>query len=438
MDLIHDLTFFESGHLWQIVIGLGILITALLPRFIADRPFSMPMALLLFGVGVVALPWGLEIPDPIEEGVLTEHLTELGVIISLMGAGIKIDRPFKLRTWNSTIRLLGITMVLSIGLAALAGWLIAAFVPATAMLLGAVIAPTDPVLASEVQVSSPGEGHAGYPEEDRKEITPEKEDEVRFALTSEAGLNDGLAFPFTNMAVLMAMAGAYPGNWVVDWLLIDVLYKLGVGTVMGLAVGFLLARVLMSVPAETALAKAMIGIGALSATLILYGATEAVGGYGFLATFVGAVSIRSYERDHAFHESFHVLTEKAERIMTAGIVLFFGGAIAGGLLAPLTFPLVVTAILIVFLIRPLAGMAGMAGVDTIPWRERMAISFFGIRGIGSFYYLAYALNKYSFAHAEELWALVGLVVVISIVVHGMTASPVTAWLDEMRAREANT
>lgn len=385
------------------------------------------------GYVVVNLPLGLQSFHPMDYGVLTEHVTELGVIISLMGAGLKIDRRIGWKNWGSTWRLLGVTMILSIILASLIGWWVAAFAPVTALLLGAVIAPTDPVLASEVQVGEPGEGKTSK-KHDEADDDSEVEDEVRFSLTSEAGLNDALAFPFTNLAIALALAGVSTQPWWHSWLLIDVFYKLAVGGVLGWGLGKLLARLLLSMPAQSQMAKSMLGLGTLAATLLLYGVTEMVGGYGFLAVFIGALTIRDYERDHEYHAYLHIFAEKAEQLLMAGILLGLGGAIAGGLLAPITWPLVAAAVLIVLVVRPVAGMVGFVGLRKVPWREKLAISFFGIRGIGSLYYLSYALNQYYFPNAEALWALVALVVVISIVLHGVTATPVMDWLDRQREK----
>ncbi|AHM59476.1 sodium/hydrogen exchanger [Flammeovirgaceae bacterium 311] len=435
MDIEEAFQAFQEYDLWLVIIGLAVLATAVLPRLIAKYPMTMPIVLLMLGYAVVALPFGLDAPDPMEHGSIAEHLTELGVIVALMGAGLNIDRKSSLKGWNGTWRLLGVTMILSIALAALVGWWLAAFVPATAMLLGAVIAPTDPVLASEVQVGAPGEGAEDEETEDTDPTGEGEEDEVRFSLTSEAGLNDGLAFPFTNMAVAMAMAGAHPENWIETWLLMDVLYKLGVATILGLLLGYILARAIFAMPADTPLAKSMVGLGALAATLLIYGITQYLGGYGFLAVFLGAVVIRNYKSKHEYHDHLHALTEKSERLLTALILLGLGGAIAGGLLQPLNWQLVVSALIIIFIVRPFAGLVGMIGFKRAPWRERLAISFFGIRGIGSLYYLAFALNEESFEGAEEIWALVALVVVISIFVHGITGAPVTSKLDELREQE---
>lgn len=432
MEIEEALKLFENYNVWLLIIGIAFLATTVLPRLLADYPLAMPIVLLILGYVVIALPLGLKAPDPQENGSYAEHLTELGVIIALMGAGLKIDRRPSLKGWNITWRLLGITMVVTIALSALIGWWIAAFVPATAVLLGAVIAPTDPVLASEVQVGAPTEGAEDNENEKTDETGHGEEDEVRFGLTSEAGLNDGLAFPFTNMAIAMAMVGAHPSNWIESWLLVHVLYELGVAVILGVGLGYLLARIIFSMPTEGALAKAMTGLGALAATLIIYGFTESFGGYGFLATFIGAVVIRQTDRKHPLHKELHAFTEKSERVLTAAILLAFGAAIAGGLLDPLTWTLAGCALLIVFVVRPLAGMIGFIGFKKAPWREKLAISFLGMRGIGSLYYLAYALNKEHFPGADEIWALVGLVIVISIFVHGITATPITEKLDKMR------
>jgi NhaP-type Na+/H+ or K+/H+ antiporter len=323
-------------------------------------------------------------------------------------------------------------MPLTIVAAAVLGWSVAGFVPATAMLLGAVLAPTDPVLATEVQVGAPGEG---YEEGQAGKHDPAgAEVEVRFSLTSEAGLNDGLAFPFTYAAIAMAMAGPAPENWIGSWLLVDVAYKLGVAFILGLVLGRLMARTILSLPAKTELAKAITGMSALAATLIVYGATEYAGGYGFVAVFIAACAIRNYERDHEYHESLHVFTEQAEMLLTAGIVLALGGAIASGLLAPLTWPVVLVGLLLVFVVRPAAGAIGLLGFGGATWPERAAISFFGIRGVGSLYYLSYAINEEEFPGKETLWALVAFVIVLSIIVHGIAGAPVMGVLDQRRAR----
>lgn len=432
MNLIEAIGPFESYSIWLVILSLAILAITTLPRYFSSHPFSLPIAILVLGFLVVKLPLGLQPLNPLHEGKLTEHLTEMGVILSLMGAGLKIDRIIGWKRWQITWRLLGVTMLLSIVLVLIVGWWVAAFAPVTALLLGAVIAPTDPVLAADIQVGSPGAGNTDLRHGETKNADSKKEDDVRFALTSEAGLNDAMAFPFVNLAIALALAGVGSQPWWHSWLAIDVFYKLAVGTSAGWVVGKLLAKLLLSMPASTPMAKSMLGLGALAATLLLYGITEFVGGYGFLAVFIGALTIRNYERDHEYHAYMHAFAEKAEQLLMAVLLLGLGAAIAGGLFAPLTLPMVFTAVIIVFLIRPLSGMIGLIGLKKVPFREKCAISFFGIRGIGSLYYLAYALNQHYFAGAEALWAIVAMVIVISIITHGVTATPVMAWLDKKR------
>ena len=390
-----------------ILVGLAVLGTVALPRLLHNRPVSFPIVYVAFGAVVFSLPLGLPPADPLAFGTLTERLTELGVIVALMGAGLKIDRPPGRKRWQSTWRLLGITMPVTIAAAAVLGWWAVGLTIPAAMLLGAVVAPTDPVLAADVQVDPPRKGES---------------DEIRFALTSEAGLNDGLAFPFTYLAIATATAGVAPSNWLLEWIAIDVLYKIGVGVLLGWIVGRVLARFVFQFPASTQLAKAMGGAEALAATLVAYGLTELAGGYGFIAVFVAAIAIRSYEREHEYHQELHDFAEVVERLVTAVLLVLFGGAIATGLFDALTWQGALVAIALVVLVRPLAGLLGLLGYPP----ERNAIAFFGIRGIGSFYYLSYAVNHAEFAGAETVWAVVGFAVLVSIVVHGVTAAPVMA------------
>jgi NhaP-type Na+/H+ or K+/H+ antiporter len=167
---------------------------------------------------------------------------------------------------------------------------------------------------------------------------------------------------------------------------------------------------------------------ALAATLIAYAVTEMVGGYGFLAVFVAAVVIRNQERRHSYLEVMHQFSDQIERLLSAVILVLFGGALASGVLGYLDWRGVLVAMLIVLVIRPLAGMAGLAR-SPMPGRERATIAFFGIRGVGSLYYLAYASNQVEFLQVEQMWAVTSLVVLISVVIHGVTATPAMAYID---------
>lgn len=210
-------------------LGVGALVAAVLPRVVAGRPVSLPVVFLVSGIVVYALPLPLPVVDPVEHRLLTEHVTEVCVIIALMGAGLALNRPVGRRLWASTWRLLGITMLLTVVATAAVAWWLLEWPPAAALLLAAVLAPTDPVLASEVRV--------GEPTEDKHD-----EDEVRFALTSEAGLNDGLAFPVTYAAIALAAAAGsgWSAEWIGTWAVKDVALKCVVGVLSGLLIGKLL------------------------------------------------------------------------------------------------------------------------------------------------------------------------------------------------------
>ncbi|WP_134671520.1 cation:proton antiporter [Halorussus marinus] len=427
----------------QILVGLAVLGAVVLPRLVSDKPLSFPILYVIAGMVLFALPIGVPAPDPVANPAVTERLTELVVIVALMGAGLKLDRPFSFRSWGLTWRLLLIVMPLTIFVTAALGLWVVGTLPATAVLLGAIVAPTDPVLASDVGATEPTE-------ETDDEIDPgNQEDEVRFALSSEAGLNDGLAFPFTYLAIAMAGAsGTASLGWLVDWAVLAVAYEILVGVVMGYVLGQLLARVVFGTQTDleltttTDLADVMAGAEALTATLVTYGVTEILGGYGFIAVFVAALELRHYEWEHDYYVDLHDFGVMIERLLMAVVLVLFGGAIVGGLLDPLTLTDAGVGLAILFVVRPLAGLVGLLGAS-VPWSERLVISSFGIRGIGSFYYLAYALNEASFGEIqlliaqEKLWAILGFVVLTSVFVHGIAAYPVMEFLDRRQSDPAS-
>ncbi|SEV87136.1 cation:proton antiporter [Natrinema salifodinae] len=413
-----------------VLLGLIILGVGAIPRFVENKPLTRPPIYVLFGFLIFWLPLGLPSLDPLLQGEFAERLAELGVIIALMTAGLKIDRPPGLRDWASTWRLLGITMPLTIGLAAVVGWWAGLAIP-TAVLFGAVIAPTDPVMASEVMV----EGPEGSTEDREREDADGHEDEVRFALTSEAGLNDGFAFPFTNLAVAMAIAGAAPGNWLGEWILVDVVFRIIVALLGGLVFGWLLAKVVFAGVPDAPMATSVLGLQALGGTFAVYGLIEFLGGYGFIGVFIAATVLRNYEYDHVYYERLHDLSEMSEQLLLGVIMTLFGGLIAHGLFAPLTWRLAVAAVLVVFVVRPLSGLVALIGFDR-SWTERTIISLYGLRGIGTLYYLAFGLNEAAFRDPEVIWALSGLTILVSVVPLGFSATPVVEeWLGEEEPME---
>ncbi|WP_338665641.1 cation:proton antiporter [Pararoseomonas sp. SCSIO 73927] len=401
--------------------GFGVLVAlvAWLPLVLKRLPLSLPIVCIALGAALFSLPQMTIRPLPLDHPEITERFTEFVVIIALMGAGLKLDRIFDWRRWAVTWRLLGVTMPLGIAaIALLLGgglgmpWVIA-------LLLAASLAPTDPVLAADVQVGPPKTG---------------EEDEVRFGLTSEAGLNDGLAFPFVHLAIALAAVAGTGEPWFVEWFTYRVLWEIGAGVGAGWLIGRAFGWLTFHVPAETKLAKTGDGLIALSATLVSYGLTEIIHSYGFLAVFVTAVAFRHAHRDHDFQLQMHAVTEQIERIAMMVLLLVFGGALVSGLLAPVTWADVGIAAVILLVIRPVTGLIGLIGFRA-DRSEKLTLAFFGIRGVGSFYYLAYGLNHMEVAGAERLWGLVGLIVLMSVLLHGLTVTPIMRSLDRQQGRD---
>jgi NhaP-type Na+/H+ or K+/H+ antiporter len=409
----------EPYILWLTGVGLLIALAAWLPLALKRLPLSLPIICIAIGAGIVLIPDVSLEPLPLSFPVVTERFTEFVVIIALMGAGLKLDRLFSWRRWCVTWRLLAITMPLSIAaISAIGGWGLGLSWTA-ALLLGACLAPTDPVLAADVQVGPPKSG---------------EEDEVRFGLTSEAGLNDGLAFPFVNLALALSVAANTGEPWVRNWLLHAVIWEVAAGVAVGLAIGWLFGWLTFHVPAESKLAKTGDGLIAIAATLVSYGAAETLDCYGFLAVFVAALSLRRSHRDHEFHHEMHAITEQVERLAMMALLLLFGAALMSGLLAELRWQDVVAAAVIILLVRPAVGLVGLIGFRA-KRSEKLTLAFFGIRGVGSFYYLAYALNHGEFAQAHRLWAIVALVALFSIVLHGLAVTPIMRRLDRLNGRD---
>ncbi|MGI8987475.1 MAG: cation:proton antiporter, partial [Nocardioidaceae bacterium] len=277
-----------------LVTGVALFLAGSLPLIARYRVVSTAMGFVAVGVvaGLLPVPMPNVLPGPNEE--LIERLTEVTVIVALMGVGLAIDRRPGWRSWSSTWRLLAIAMPLCIGAVALLSWGLMGLSPAAALLLGAVLAPTDPVLAADVQVGAPA-----HEDED------DDEHEVRFALTSEAGLNDGLAFPFVYAAIFLAGTQGGTGDvgsWIGRWLAWELFGKVVLAVLVGIVVGRLTARLVFGAPRPwLRLAESNEGIIALAASFVGYGLAEAVGGWGFVAVFVTAVTIRGHESRSGYH-----------------------------------------------------------------------------------------------------------------------------------------
>ncbi len=387
------------------VIGVAALSMAWMPAISAKTGVSYSIIYVLLGALLYYFFDFLPKPDVFRYEKYAVHLTELVVIISLMGTGLKIDQTFSFRSWRIPFRLVLITMSISIGIVTLAGWWAFDFDWSSALLLGAVLAPTDPVLAADVQV--------GPPHED--EI-----DNVRFSLTAEAGLNDGTAFPFVWLAITLALINLNGEASIQDWLLKDLIYRILAGAASGFVLGKLLGYLIFDLPVRRNFMVSRDGFIAIAATLVVYGLTEMIQGYGFIAVFVCAVTMRAYERQHKFHKQLHEFTDQIERILLSIVLILFGGILVRGILESLTWKMAVFGVIFLMVIRPVTAFIALNG-PKLHYKEKGIISFFGVRGLGSFFYLSFALHQTFFKHAKELWALVSFIVLLSIIIHGLTA-----------------
>ncbi|RZM21634.1 MAG: hypothetical protein EOO88_32260 [Pedobacter sp.] len=165
------------------------------------------------------------------------------------------------------------------------------------------------------------------------------------------------------------------------------------------------------------------GFLAISLMLCTYALTEALHGYGFIAVFICGLTLRHAEKDNSYHKELHAFTDQVERLLLGVLLIFFGGALVSGILKQLTLEMVLFSAVFLLMVRPLSAYLSLVGLP-VHWKEKMAISFFGIRGMGSVYYLAFAFGQASFPDEQALWAIVAFTLLLSIVLHGLTATSV--------------
>ena len=400
-----------------LVAGLALMGLTVLPMVSRGRPVSIPLIYVCAGAALALAPFALPVIDPRGndfQRFLIEHLTEAIVIIALSAGGLAVDRRGDWPEWQHAIALLAVTMPLTVAaLFGLGSW--AGLSVGAAMLLAAALAPTDPVLARVVAVEGPNEGD---------------EDDVRVSLTVEAGLNDGLAFPFVWLAVALGAAGA-PSLWAglgevaLDWILVDLGWRIGIACLVGQGIGWAFGRFVTGRWGDArAEGAGNAGLVFLGTTFVAYGACEALGGYGFLSVFLAARAGRATTRKHdedRYAAKPHGFGEQAEKILLALVLLWLGGLCATGILQGLRPVEVAVALLCIFVVRPLAGWIAL-----VPTRgdrfQKVAIAFFGIRGMGTFFYLAFGMGHMELGpDLDPLWRICVVTVLVSIALHGTLA-----------------
>ena len=362
----------------------------------------------LVAAGTLSL-LGISPIDPVGDASLVEHVTELALILAVFTTGLGIERRLSWRGWRSVAGLIGVVMPVSIALVALFGALLMGLSLGAAIILGAVLSPTDPVLAGDVGVGPPGEA---------------VEHDARFNLGTEAALNDGLASPFVFLGIFVAAEGGT--DWLLEWAVADVLYAALLGGVIGAVGGHAFAALALRLRAAELLDRRLDFYFAIPSALVVFGVAELAGAYGLVAAFAAGVAFRRYEFEHEYNRHVHDGAEVVEKFGELVVILLLGSMVVlGGLKAPgLTGWLLVPVLLLV--IRPALVMALFAR-SRMTVGERAFVAWFGVRGVAALYYAAVVMAAGVLAPAEAavvFWTT-AVCVMVSIVVHGVSASPVS-------------
>ncbi len=416
---------------WFLLVG-GLLLARGLTSSLLQRLPVTP-AIIYLAVGLLVGPTVLNLFhfNPLKESALLEALTEVVVLISLFSAGIKMPVPVSLARWRTPILLATVSMAVSVGMVAAFAYYFLGLPLGAGVLLGAILAPTDPVLATDVQIRHPGD-----------------HDQLRFTLTCEAGMNDGSAFPFVMLG--MGLLGLHElGEFGLRWALVDVLWAtlagITIGVISGVALGHLVWK-LRGVPSAHTLMDDFLGLGLIG---VVYGLTVQVEAWGFLAVFFTAVALRQTELKlvGASQDSPNrtqsiaaeaanatpdkeppptvsggslVFKEHMERLSEVMLVLLIGGTL---FIDSWSWRAVGLALFLFMVARPVSVLASLWATRT-SWPIRGMVGWFGVRGIGSLYYLMYAIQHgLPEDLALELIQLTLIAVSLSILFHGTSVKP---------------
>ena len=413
-----------------IIVGTLLIAKTLGGSFITRLPLSAAMVYLAVGIAIGPWGWGLLKLDAIKNTVLLERLTEVALLISLFTSGMKLELPFKDKRWHIPVQLATVSMLLTVGAVTAVGvWFLNLPVGA-AVLLGAILAPTDPVLASDVQMADPSD-----------------RDRLRFGLTGEGGLNDGTAFPFVMLG--LGLLGVHElGDMLWRWWAVDVLWAVAGGLALGYAMGTVVGRAIIYLRTQRREALGSDEFIALGLIALTYGLALLTLTYGFLAVFAAGLALRRIDdpvavatqvpksetselsaenlRATGTNAPAHMMRQverfnsQLESFAEVAIVL-----VVGVLLATVTFRSDVLWFvpLLFLLIRPVSVVAGLVGTDVKPIQRRL-MAWFGIRGIGSLYYLLYAISHgIAVPLAQQLLSITLAVIVTSVIAHGISVTP---------------
>lgn len=380
---------------------------------------NIPLLLMAIGFFVQLLGFNVFFLDPGSTTGLNVilALTEALVVIALAAAGLSIRTPASWKNWNPAYLLVLGTMPLMTISSTLLAYYILRLDVATSLLLGAVLAPTDPVLARVVQVGGP------------KDKT--KENPLKLALSAESGLNDGFAFPFVYLAIITSIVGAsqaFFGFKFLEWLTVDFIVRILLGVFIGIGFGHFGAKLACRIKSDDD-HEEFFGLMVLGAIIATYFIAEVLGGYGFLSVFFLTYVARQVTHKQHGAETLilpHAFSDQLEILFTSVSLLWLGTFIAEKVLPFLFFQEVLYAILAVLIIRPITAMLSLM-FSTLSRRHKFVASTLGIKGMGSIFYLCYAIKNGEFSNLEGVWRVVAMVIFLSVVLHGFTANYLIDW-----------
>jgi NhaP-type Na+/H+ or K+/H+ antiporter len=397
-----------------LVVFLGLVLLAAgraLTREEEESVFSASSTYLVLALaaGGVIHVLGLDWIDPFEDAALIEHLTEFALVVALFASGLTISRALRWSEWRAVIGLLGVVMPVTIAAGALFGATAMALSLGAAIALGAILAPTDPVLAGTVGLGPPGDSR--------------EESDARFTLTAEASLNDGLVSPFVLLGVLVLDGGGR--GRLGEWAAADLLYATLAALALGALAGHAFGSFIKWVQPRHVLAPEFDGFLVIGAVLAIYGLAELLDTYGLVAVFTAGVFFRRYEVEHEYNLRLHRGATIAKHFGELGVIVLLGTLVTPDALGAPGLSGWLIAPLLVLVVRPIAVLLLLSRSTMAPG-ERVFLAWFGVKGVASLYYVSFLIAEGLLPAADQsrLFWTVAFAVMLSILVHGIGATAI--------------
>jgi NhaP-type Na+/H+ or K+/H+ antiporter len=418
--------------IWFLIIGSLLILMGLMGSILQRLPLSPAMFYLV--IGFLLGPSGVDLIelDPKKHAALFTMICEVALLISLFSVGLRLRVAVSDPMWWLPVRLGAFGMLITVALLTAVGVYLLKLPLGAAILLGAILAPTDPVLASDVQVQDVGD-----------------RDRIRFSLSGEGGLNDGTAYPFAMLGLFLLgvdEAGKFVDRWAVLYAVWGIVAGLGSGWLMGrIVVGLVL-----HLRQKHRQALGMEEFLALGLIAISYGVSHLIHGIGFLAVFAAGLMMRRIEHQTSgdtkpesvlgavtvgddtevatdpdkasayMAETVLSFNQQLEHIAEFVMVLLLGIMLSG---SGFSVEGLLVGLLLLVVVRPVSALICLIGSATTGMQRRL-MAWFGIRGIGSLYYLMFALQyQWNADLGRRFVPLVLTVVAMSVIAHGISARP---------------